>query len=246
MNVKFALIILFAAHSWMIDCASAQPAKGDPIAELIQKVNLDSMLGTVRVLSGLDSVNLPGSHGLILSRQRDYPGNELAASYLLSEIKKQGLQPKLYCSSPTCCNILATLQGTRPQAPPIILSAHYDSRPIAEVAPGADDNASGCAAVLEAVRILKAYRFYHDIIFAFWDEEEENAVGSATHAFQLSQKNKRLKGMISVDMIGYDADDDGKVLINTKDIGISPLMADLMVEVNEKVCLDMRKALNPT
>ena len=56
--------------------------------------------------------------------------------------------------------------------------------PSGTTAPGADDNASGTAAVIEAARIFTQYDSKYTIIYALWDEEEQGLIGSAYYAHQ--------------------------------------------------------------
>src|SRR5690606_8784634 len=89
--------------------------------------------------------------------------------------------------------------------------AHYD---VAENTPGADDNASAVAGLLELARLfaehLPTSEFYYEFV-AFACEEppyfySEN-MGSYVHAHQLSKENIKVKAMICLEMIGYFSDE---------------------------------------
>jgi hypothetical protein len=106
-------------------------------------------------------------------------------------------------------NIIADLPGLVPERPMILLCAHYDSTnnrgdPNTS-APGADDNASGCAALLEMARILAvhAQRCEAGIRFACFSGEEQGLLGSAVYARSLREAGVALAGVINLDMIGY-------------------------------------------
>ena len=76
--------------------------------------------------------------------------------------------------------------------------AHYDS----VNNPGADDNGSGVAGVLEAARVLSQYSFEATLIFMAFDREEQGLVGSRAYAAAHSEDD--IRGMISLDMIAYN------------------------------------------
>jgi PKD repeat protein len=69
--------------------------------------------------------------------------------------------------------------------------------------PGADDDGSGCAAALEAARVLSQYQFQDTIKFAFFNAEEIGLVGSNRYAQTMSNRNENVPGSIDYDMIGY-------------------------------------------
>jgi len=79
-----------------------------------------------------------------------------------------------------------------------IVGAHYDSLGN----PGADDDASGVAGVLEAARVLSKYRFEATMVFVAFDREEQGLVGSGHYANEHSAD--AIAGMISLDMIAYN------------------------------------------
>ncbi len=82
--------------------------------------------------------------------------------------------------------------------------------PSGTTAPGADDNASGTAAVIEAARIFTQYDSKYTIIYALWDEEEQGLIGSAYYAHQASNAGDSIMGVINMDMISYDSNSDGQ------------------------------------
>ena len=115
-------------------------------------------------------------------------------------------------------NILATIPGKRSDEY-IVIGAHYDHEGISEdifpdgIYNGADDNASGVAAVLQ---IAKAFQQSGEqpertLIFAFWDGEEKGLLGS--HHFMLNwNAPEKIKGYINFDMVGRGPVDNPKHL----------------------------------
>jgi hypothetical protein len=94
--------------------------------------------------------------------------------------------------------------------PYILISAHYDSR-MQDInqtnarAPGADDNASGVAAVLELARILSKLNLENNIRFVLFSGEEQGQWGSTAYLKSLPPNNTKLDLVINLDMIGYPA-----------------------------------------
>jgi len=81
-----------------------------------------------------------------------------------------------------------------------VLAAHYDTKP---GTPGADDNASAVAALLEIARCLAGHTFQTPILFAAFTLEEYGFIGSQNFIDKAAAKNNTFTGMISLEMLGY-------------------------------------------
>ena len=103
-------------------------------------------------------------------------------------------------------NVVATIPGRRKPEDIYMVIAHFDS--ISEQpeisAPGADDNASGTAAVLEIARILKDVQLESSIQFGIFSNEEQDGLGSKHFAKKARKQGLRIKGCINLDVIGYN------------------------------------------
>ena len=99
-------------------------------------------------------------------------------------------------------NLILNLPGaTRGnQKPPILIGAHYDAVP---GTPGADDNATGVAALLEMARAFTAEPAKYPLRLVAFDMEEYGLLGSAQYADSLKQQHQPLRLMISLEMLGY-------------------------------------------
>jgi Zn-dependent M28 family amino/carboxypeptidase len=82
----------------------------------------------------------------------------------------------------------------------IILGAHFDSVP---GTPGADDNASGVAVLLEAARLLSRARLRTEVLFCAFNLEELNMIGSSYFAKKLKSAGSKVDAMVSLEMVGY-------------------------------------------
>jgi len=104
-------------------------------------------------------------------------------------------------------NIVGSIQGKTVPEQIVIIGAHYDStsdQPFT-LAPGADDNASGSAAVMEIARIMSNYSFDYTVRFICFSAEELGLLGSRHYTQEDARKGETILGMIDLDMIGYAA-----------------------------------------
>lgn len=207
---------------------SAVPVTDSLIQSIIDQTNLDTLILTINILSGEDSVTIKDSTYLLLSRNAEHPHNNLAADFIFQTLNRFGLPTYNQNYSETGRNVYAVQTGTDYPEQIFIICAHYDDRPD-EPAPGADDNASGTAVVLEAARILSQIPTPSTIIYALWDEEEIGLIGSTYFAQQAFQSRENILGVINLDMLGWDENDDGLFDIHTRPIDNSVELANLTV-----------------
>lgn len=105
-------------------------------------------------------------------------------------------------------NIIAMKKGCGRTGEVILICAHYDCR-MEELedgssqAPGADDNASGVASLIELARIMAKVKTVEDVYFAAFSGEEQGFWGSAAYAQYIHDNNINLQQVINIDMIGY-------------------------------------------
>jgi Zn-dependent M28 family amino/carboxypeptidase len=127
--------------------------------------------------------------------------HDLARTEIYDAFKSFGLNTSLdpftYRSN-TYNNVVGVLPGAVHPEQIYIVGAHYDS----VNNPGADDNASGVAGVIEAARALSKYRFDSTVVFIAFDREEQGLVGSSAYAS--AHKTDNIRGMVSMDMIAYN------------------------------------------
>ena len=100
-------------------------------------------------------------------------------------------------------NLILRLPGQRPELAPVLVAAHYDG-PLGS--PGADDNASGVAALLELARRWAQTPPKRPVWLVAFDQEEWGMVGSAALARELKSSGQRLHLMLSLEMLGYTAE----------------------------------------
>lgn len=119
-------------------------------------------------------------------------------------------------------NVMATLKGTDPNDDRVfIISAHIDSRASnvmdAEIdAPGANDDGSGVAAIIELARIMSKKSYPATIIFVVVSGEEQGLKGAAYLAEKAKNENWNLVAMLNNDMIGNSFSSETNINDNTK------------------------------
>ena len=134
------------------------------------------------------------------------------ADYITSEFMSYGYAPKVQLftvNSVEYKNVIVNI-GTEIKRPKIIIGAHYDA---AGPFPGADDNASGVAGILELARILKGRRVYSPITIVAYSLEEppffgSESMGSFIHAKSEKEQSADIELMISLEMLGYYSEEE--------------------------------------
>ena len=95
----------------------------------------------------------------------DNDGNQIAADYITQLMESYGYKVEKRNPYWDCINLISTKKGKRFPDKYFLIGAHYDTALRGKISPGADDNASGTAAVLEAARILRNLETSYSIIF---------------------------------------------------------------------------------
>ena len=103
-------------------------------------------------------------------------------------------------------NLPAHTESSGKQKPPILIGAHYDTAP---GTPGADDNATGVAVLLELAKSFATEPAKYPIRLVAFDMEEYGLLGSEQYATELQQQQQPLRLMISLEMLGYCNSDPG-------------------------------------
>src|SRR5215813_11165623 len=194
--------------------------RGNPeIAKIVAEINARNIEATIRKLvsfgtrNTLSEQNNP-NRGIGAARDWLYSEYQKAASQSNGRmtVEKQTFeQPKAArVPQPTMLtNIVATLKGTQPESASrvYVVSGHYDSMCSSPTdakcdAPGANDDASGTAAVLEMARVMAKYQFDATIVFMTVPGEEQGLLGATYFAEQAKKSNVDIEAMFTNDIIG--------------------------------------------
>jgi Tol biopolymer transport system component len=137
------------------------------------------------------------------------PGNQRAGEYLFNMYRSFGYEPEYQWFEPRgalggkSANVIATLKGTENPGLVYVVSSHYDS---VASGPGADDDSSGTAALLEAARVLAKRPLPATVIFASFTGEESGLLGSREFVRRAQESGMRIVGALNNDMIGWAND----------------------------------------
>jgi Zn-dependent M28 family amino/carboxypeptidase len=140
------------------------------------------------------------------------PGHDMVRDLCANRLAELGFKVEMH-SYGTGINVIGRLEGRTKPGEIVLLSAHYDSRNAG--CPGADDNASGVAGVLEAARVLSKAGYERTLIIALWDEEEiglktpRGLVGSRAFAAKARSEGMNIVLAIVFEMIGYRSTEPG-------------------------------------
>ncbi len=183
---------------------------------ILSLMGSDSLQYFLREVTGEQPVFIGGVPDTIESRSIGSEGHAAAVRYLAQKLSSYGLEVHFQVYSTTGTNIYAIQKGVTYPGRQYMITAHYDDRGThPRLAPGADDNGTGTAAVLEAARLLSTHRTAYSVVYAFWDEEEMGLVGSDYYASRAFANGDSIQGVVNVDMIGWDGDNDGTVEIHS-------------------------------
>ena len=202
---------------------SPQPAptakRQQQIARIVQEIDAHNIERTIRKLVSF------GTRNTLSAQDNPSRGIGAARDWLFSEFSKAAEQSggrmtvekqtfeqakAARVPSPTMItNVVATLRGSQPESAgrTYVVSGHYDSMCTSPTdatcdAPGANDDASGTAAVLEMARVMAKYEFDATIVFMAVAGEEQGLLGSTYFAEQAKQKGSDVEAMFTNDIIG--------------------------------------------
>jgi len=220
-------------------------AQNPIVQSILDDVEVDSMLKFVGDISGENPVLIDGNWETITSRHKLNVGNALTTTYLFDKLTSFGLQPYYQNWSSTLDNVIAEQEGVLYPNEKVIICGHYDAMPggIA-LAPAADDDGSGTAAVLEAARVLSEYQFEYTIVYALWDEEEQGLVGSGFYAGAAASNDDTIIAVINLDAIAWDGDGDSLARIHTRPVANSLAIGDTAYAMNARYNLDLALNIN--
>jgi hypothetical protein len=176
---------LVAVGPLLAACSSGAPAADAPQLDPLASLGTDS----ARIMEELRHLSSDSLEG----RGTGTPGAASARAYLVAELVAAGVRPlgeafeqpftwhaRATAEVHTGVNVLGVVPGGTAARRYIVVSAHYDHLGIrnGEIYNGADDDASGCVALLALARALRDAPTRHSVIFAAFDAEEEGLRGS--------------------------------------------------------------------
>lgn len=208
------------------DNKTGQKQENHQIANITEAVSVDSIESYVRTLADFktrhtmsdttsDSVGIGAARRWIYAKMQSFSeqtGGRLKVTY---DRYVETENPRI--NKPTeIVNVVAVLPGTQLESKDrmYVVSGHYDSR-VSDVmndssyAPGANDDASGTAAVMELARVMSQYEFDGTLVFMAVAGEEQGLLGASHYAEEAKQKNLNIAAMFTNDIIGNTIAPDG-------------------------------------
>jgi len=212
----------------LVGCQAGPHLKVDPqIADMVRAVDAGRIEADIRTLVGF------GTRATLSDTKSDTRGIGAARRWIKREFERisqetggrlrvsfegyhQDPDGRRIIKPVEIVNVVATLPGRRPESADrvYVVSGHYDSIPsdpkdFTSDAPGADDDASGVAAVLEMARVMSAKDFDATIVFMAVAGEEQGLFGSREAARRAKKAGVNVAGMFTNDIIGNSLSVDG-------------------------------------
>jgi hypothetical protein len=204
----------------------------NPIIErYVNEVSSDSLKNYVEILADFHSRHtlnrdqkngMPAAQNYVLDKFKSFEKD--AKGRMSSEIDRYIIPAdgrRILQDSPAA-NVVATLKGTNPDDNRIfIISGHLDSRnkdvmDVEGIAPGANDDASGVAAVIEVARILAKSNFSATILFVAFAGEEEGLKGATYMADKAKADELNIVAVLNNDIVGNSNSSETNISDNTK------------------------------
>jgi hypothetical protein len=181
------------------------------VQTVVDRVDAERWFQTMSLLAGFNR----NSYSAALGPARDWILSAFEGAQLTSSVFPFTMANVSGCSGAPSIDIdnpIGTKLGTSLADEWIVVGAHYDSRNsvrcdgVANPQPGANDNASGCAGVIELARAFAHVPTERSILFMCFSGEEQGLVGSRRYVESLTASGDiaRVKHMINLDMIGFD------------------------------------------
>jgi len=230
MKYPFLLVVLF---SFSIAKSQVIVERDPQIESMLKEVSADSLRSYINTLVGFGTRNtlstqtdpkrgIGAARNWVLSRFNEF--SKASGGRLTAMIDTTTLQPDGRRVTHTLLlgNVVATLKGTDPNDNRIFLiSGHLDnmrSSPTDSIgdAPGANDDGSGTAAVMECARIMSKYSFPATIIFVAVSGEEQGLLGAAFMSEKAKKGNWNIEAVLNNDIMGSNNSNETGIIDNTR------------------------------
>lgn len=174
------------------------------IREMMNQVSMDSLEATVQHLQDYQNRMWNSQNAFDAS---DWIAARMAALGL--EVEQQPFYASTWTGSGQAApNVIGIQRGTLYPDVYVVCGSHFDSFSYEAMygggtCPGADDNATGVASVLESARIMTQYEFEYSIVYCAYGCEEMGLYGSEAYASRCQQEGMEILGYFNNDMNGY-------------------------------------------
>jgi Peptidase family M28 len=209
-----------------------------PVREIVETVSEERIAATIQKLAGFPTRNTLSTEGVAAARQwivdelKSYsPRLEVSLEHF--KVKKN--QERVF-RDVDLYNVVAVLPGTSMPETQILITGHYDSLNLVPLegqtpapsedneaerprydwtkadvrAPGANDDASGVATMMELARVMSRYQFAKTLVFVAFAGEEQGLLGSSLHAAQAHKDGGVIEAMLNNDIVGGEISGNGR------------------------------------
>jgi len=224
------------------------------VREIVDAVSEERIAATIKKLASFPTRNTLSTEGAAASRQwilEELKSYSPRLQVNLEHFKVKKNEERIF-HDVDLYNVVAILPGTSMPETQVLVTGHYDSlnliplpgqSPASEVAdnmaergttydwtkadaaaPGANDDGSGTAAVMELARVMSRFEFGKTLIFIAFAGEEQGLIGSTLHANEAHKQSQAIEAVLNNDIIGGETSGNGRTGNNAVSLYSSEMM----------------------
>jgi Peptidase family M28 len=231
-------IVYLALLEAALVCAQ-EKAVQPRVREIVDAVSEERIAATIQKLASFETRNTMSAGGNAAARQWIFDEMKSYSPRLevsLEHFKVKKNEERIF-QDVDLYNVVAVLRGTSMPETQVLIGGHYDSLNLVPLpnqptdsgenlaersikydwtkadvrAPGANDDGSGTAAVMELARVLARYEFRKTLVFVAFAGEEQGLIGSTLHAAQARREGQAIEAMLNNDIIGGELSGNGRI-----------------------------------
>jgi Zn-dependent M28 family amino/carboxypeptidase len=241
------LVLLLFAGGLSQAAPSSYPAASynQTVAGILTQITTQTLSYDLAGLTGERPVLVGGTFYTITTRNSYKSGVVTATQYAYEEMEALGLDVSYHeytYGSYHWRNVVGEKPGQDDPDQIYLITAHIDDMPgtFFSPAPGADDNGSGSIAVLTAARLLAPHDFAYTLRFVLFTGEEQGLRGSEAYASDCYIQGEDIRGVVNLDMIAYNSDDNLSIdLWGKSDMAESLALTSLFAQVVDQYGLGL-------
>lgn len=233
MKLKNSIFLFALLFGFMVGHAQTMVKTDARIQPLVSAVSADSLrshiehlvsFGTRHTMSDMPNgkMGISAARNWVLQKFKSFASN--AGGRMTCYLQETELKPdgKRIGKNTNFANVVAFLKGTDPNDERVfIIGGHIDSR-VSDVmnykddAPGANDDGSGTAGVIEAARVLSKSNFPASVVFVAFSGEEQGLFGAELLAQKAKSEHWEVAAVLNNDMIGNNQSNETHIINNTQ------------------------------
>lgn len=230
--MKKNILLIITLFLFLLSSSQTTIRRDPQIEKMIAEISKDSLESYIRKLVSFATRNtlsvqndpkrgIGAARNWVLSRFNEFARQ--SGGRMTAMIDTVTLQPQRRVDTPTLLgNVVATLKGADPADDRyFIISGHLDNMRTNVMdrtgdAPGANDDASGVAAVMECARIMSKYAFPATIVFVAVSGEEQGLLGAEFMSEKARKQNWNIEAVLNNDIVGSNNSSETNIINNTQ------------------------------